>query len=133
MRDRDERIDIWRWSIRAYRFARGRRERRTTSGHGVDRVSGSQSTFVEVASRDAFALIAAKDRGSPESGRLRQISHMLHLLAALAAFAIAGPNYLTTNYGDRSFHRSYRCVSCRPVRRRQFNPFKRENGASFRP
>jgi hypothetical protein len=78
-------------------------------------------------------MIAAKDRGSLESGGLGQISHMMHLLAALAAFAIAGPNYLTTNYGDRSFHRSYRCVSYRPVRRRQFNPFKRENGASFRP
>jgi len=60
-------------------------------------------------------LIAAKDRGSPESGSLGQISHMMHLLAALAAFAVAGPNYLTTNYGDRSLHLSYRRVSYRPV------------------
>jgi hypothetical protein len=53
-----------------------------------------------VTSRDALALIAAKDRGGGETGCLGQISHVLHLPAALTAFAAAGLSYLMIGYGD---------------------------------
>ena len=75
---------------------------------GMASARANQSNFVDISSRNAFALIAAKDRGGRKSSSLGQISHMQHLLAALTAFAVAGLRILAINDGDGSRHLSHR-------------------------